>query len=64
MEQKRLKNCPFCGKRMKVVMNREYKRLEIKHNEYTDNCPVYRTWLYDTEDAAIEAWNQRSYKNQ
>lgn len=57
-----LKPCPFCGKRVKLTMNREYKRLEIKHAEYVDDCPMYKTWLYDTEESAIKAWNSRSYK--
>ncbi len=54
-----LKRCPFCGGKVKLTRNKEYKRLEIKHMERPDDCPMYKTWLYDTEEAAVEAWNKR-----
>lgn len=67
MEQvgdKRLKRCPFCGKRMKIVRDPDYKRLEVKHAERTDDCPMAKSWLYGTEEALIESWNKRAtYKN-
>ena len=56
----RLKPCPFCGKRMKIWRNADYKRLEVKHAERTDDCPMAKSWLYDTEEALIESWNTRS----
>lgn len=59
-----LKPCPFCGSKMKLIQNREYKRLEVRHVNRGDDCPMYKTWLYDTEEAAVEAWNRRwHYKN-
>lgn len=57
---KRLKPCPFCGKRMRIWRNQDYKRLEVKHAERTDDCPMAKSWLYDTEEALIESWNQRA----
>ena len=56
----RLKPCPVCGKRMRIWRNADYKRLEVKHAERTDECPMAKSWLYDTEEALIESWNTRS----
>jgi hypothetical protein len=56
---KQLKPCPFCGKKVRIWHNDEYRRLEIRHVERTDECPMYKTWLYDTEDALVKSWNKR-----
>ena len=49
-----LKPCPFCGGR--AILN-------ASHSVECDNaciCPVIpRTWTYDTDEEAIEAWNHR-----
>lgn len=58
---RRLKPCPFCGKKMHIWRNAEYHRLEVKHAERTDDCPMYKSWLYNTEDALIESWNKRTF---
>jgi hypothetical protein len=55
-----LKRCPFCGGKVRISQNRDYRRLEIKHIDIPDECPMYKSWLYDTEEAAIEAWNRRA----
>lgn len=62
MYDKRLKPCPFCGKRVKIWRNPEKKRLEVKHAEAPDDCPIRSTWLYDKEESLIESWNQRYYR--
>lgn len=56
----KLKPCPFCGKRMRIVRNPDYRRLEVKHAERTDNCPIYKSWLYDDEDELVKSWNKRT----
>lgn len=58
---RRLKPCPFCGKQVKIWRNSEYKRLEVRHAEKPYDCPMAKSWLYDTEEALIESWNTRAF---
>lgn len=55
-----LKPCPFCGRRpSKVRKYDEYYRVECKGK--SSNCFIRpKTGLYETEEAAIEAWNRRA----
>ena len=48
---------------MRIWRNTEYKRLEVRHAERTDDCPIYKTWLYDDEEELIKSWNKRVSQN-
>lgn len=59
-----LKRCPFCGGAVKIRWTRhEPFRYEVVHAAPTDKCPMYKTWLYNTEEEAKEKWNTRYEKD-
>lgn len=60
-----LKPCPFCGSKAKIfdTMDGEWY-VSCSQSEYQEtgiicSC-IPSTWIYDTKEDAIEAWNRRA----
>lgn len=58
---KKLKPCPFCGKRATLVTygeGKQGKRFDVRCEH--DGCIFVATGMRDTKESAIEAWNRRA----
>lgn len=67
----KLKPCPFCGNRIKIVATTYggigYQLYHDVTDDPTEQCPIaghegegeMGTWIYDTREEAAAAWNRR-----
>ena len=53
-----LKKCPFCGSKARLNVCNEKYFVECSHENWCETLP--KTWLYNTKEEAIEAWNRRA----
>ena len=53
-----LKKCPFCGSEARLNTCSGKYFVECTHETWCEVLP--KTWLYNTEKEAIEAWNRRA----
>ena len=53
-----LKKCPFCGSEARLNTCSVKYFVECTHETWCEVLP--KTWLYNTKEEAIEAWNRRA----
>ena len=53
----KLKPCPFCGSKAKMILHMEFGNAYIQCLN-TEECGIRQEW-FDSEKEAIEAWNRR-----
>lgn len=63
MSERKLKPCPFCGRKMKTdykLHPLRYGIIHVSNFAFSDRCYGGTDYEYHSEKEAMEAWNRRT----